>query len=62
MEKKVEDEFTEDDLVFIYTSCFALLQNISEQALPTYCGYTKQEVIEFIDRCKIILQENNIEL
>lgn len=59
-ERRIEISLTEEELIFLIQSGSALVSNISEGALPTYCGFNKEEILEFSRRLKKIADKENI--
>ena len=43
----VQVTLTADELRYVIACGAALLQNVPESALPTYCKFTKKEIIDF---------------
>jgi len=50
-------EITPEELRYIISCGPALLQNISEKAVRTYCGFGKDEIIDFTMRMRKELDE-----
>jgi argininosuccinate lyase len=47
MNKTVAVQLTPDDLRYLISCGVALVQNLSEVSLPTYCHFNKAQIIEF---------------
>ena len=59
MERKYNIELTESEIEYLISCGSALLQNIPEKSLTTYCDFTKDQIIEFSGRLRN--QERQIE-
>ena len=51
-EQLVQVELTPDELRYVISAGPALAQHIPEKSLPTYCHFTKQEIIDFSVRMR----------
>jgi hypothetical protein len=45
-------EVTPDELRYLIACGAALAQNIPERSLPTYCGFDKQQIVDFSARMR----------
>lgn len=54
--------FPDAELRFLISCGFALLQNIPEKSLPTYCKLSKQEIITFSERMRYIADSYGIDM
>ncbi len=50
-------EITPEELRYIINCGPALVQNIPEKAVRTYCGFSKEEIIDFSLRMRKTLDE-----
>ena len=55
-------EVTDDELRYLIACGYALLLNVPEESLPTYCRFTKEQIIEIGLKFRTIADENNIDL
>ncbi|GAA0660118.1 hypothetical protein GCM10009426_07790 [Rheinheimera tangshanensis] len=58
--KKISIELTEQELSYLISCGAALLQNIPEESLQTYCSFSKEQIIEFIVRLRGVAEEHGM--
>ena len=58
----VSVQLSPDELRYLISCGAALAQNIPEQSLPTYCHFTKAQILAFSARMRSILQEQGLDL
>lgn len=57
MNETVDVQLTPDELRHLISCGAALLQNLPEDSLPTYCHFNKARIIEFSTRLRTCLDE-----
>lgn len=55
--KKISIELTEQELRYMISCGAALLQNVPEESLPTYCSFSKEQIIDFTIRLRRLADE-----
>lgn len=55
-------EINDDELRYLISCGAALLQNIPEKSLPTYCHFTKDQIIELMIRFREIADSNGVDI
>lgn len=60
--KEIELIVNENEFRYLISCGFALLQNIPENSLATYCHFNKEEIVEFTIRMRDLAAKHNIEL
>lgn len=58
--KKIDLKVTEEELAYLIACGAALLQNIPEKSLPTYCQFNKKQIIEFTMKLAKIAENHNL--
>ncbi len=59
-EKRIQITLSERELIYLIQSGAALVTNISESALTTYCGFNKEEILEFSSKLRKIADKENV--
>lgn len=59
--KKINIELTEQEVRYLISCGAALLQNIPEESLPTYCSFSKEQIINFSIRLRKLADEYDIQ-
>ncbi len=60
--KMVNIELSENELRYIISCGVALMQNVPEGSVATYCGFSHEEIVEFSRKMKAVADNNGIEL
>jgi hypothetical protein len=55
-------EINHDELRYLISCGPALLQNIPEKSLSTYCHFTKDQIIELMIRFREIADNNGVDI
>ncbi|MFG3597129.1 hypothetical protein [Bradyrhizobium sp. RDI18] len=55
-------EVTPEELRYIVRCGAALSQNVPEKSLPTYCGFDKQQIVDFSARMRDELDKAGLDL
>lgn len=55
-------EINDDELRYLISCGAALLQNIPEESLPTYCHFTKDQIIKLMIRFREIADNNGVDI
>jgi hypothetical protein len=58
----IDLKVTHKELRYFITCGIALIQNVPENSLPTYCGLTKEEIIEISLRLRATADELDVEM
>lgn len=61
-ERAVEVKLTAAELRYVIACGMALVQNVPAASLPTYCGLTKEEIIEFSRRLRELADASHVEM
>ncbi|GLQ30256.1 hypothetical protein [Litoribrevibacter albus] len=59
-EKRIQITLSERELIYLIQSGSALITNISENALTTYCGFNKEEILEFSSKMREIADKESV--
>lgn len=59
-EKIVSVQLNESELRFMVSAGFGLLQNIPENSLSTYVDFSKEEILEFSTKIRLIMDKNGM--
>lgn len=59
---RIAVELTPDELRYLVQCGPALAQHIPEKSLPTYCGFTKAQIIEFSHRMRDLIEANGLDM
>ena len=60
--KLVRIDVTKKELRYFISCGFALVQNVPEESLPTYCGLNKDEVVAISLRLRQLADQLNIDM
>lgn len=55
-------DVTNDELRYLISCGAALLQNIPDKSLPTYCHFTKDQIIDLMIKFREIADANGIDI
>lgn len=55
-------ELTADELRYIIRCGAALAQNVPNSSLPTYCGFDKDQIVEFSGRMRDALDKEGLDM
>lgn len=55
-------EISDDELRYLISCGAALLQNIPEKSLPTYCHFTKDQIIDLTIKFRKIADDNGVDI
>ncbi len=55
-------EVTHRELRYLISCGLALVQNVPENSLPTYCGLSKDEILEFSLRLRKVADEFGVDM
>lgn len=58
--EKINLKVTDEELAYLIACGAALLQNIPENSLPTYCQFDKKQIIEFTMKLARIAEIHNL--
>ncbi|QIG92722.1 MULTISPECIES: hypothetical protein [unclassified Bradyrhizobium] len=53
---------TPEELRYIIRCGAALAQNVPEKSLPTYCGFDKQQIVDFSGRMRSELDKAGLDM
>ena len=55
-------ELTPEELRYIISCGVALAQNVPNSSLPTYCGFDKEQIVEFSSRMRDELDKAGLDM
>lgn len=61
-EKEIELSVTAEELRYLISCGIALVQNVRQEFLPTYCGFTKDEIIGITTKLKKVADDHGIDM
>ncbi|MDR0781272.1 MAG: hypothetical protein LBF16_11360 [Pseudomonadales bacterium] len=61
-DRTIKIEITPEELRYIISCGIALAQNIPGNSLPTYCGFDKNQIIEFSTRMRDELNKAGLDM
>lgn len=59
---EVQVALTLDEIRYLISCGAALAQNVPEDALPTYCGFTKRQIFDFSKKIRNELDRFGIDM
>lgn len=59
---RIAVELTPDELRYLVQCGSALAQHVPVKSLPTYCGFTKEQVVEFSLRMRELIDANGLDM
>jgi hypothetical protein len=59
---KMQIEITAEELRYIIRCGAALAQNVPNTSLPTYCGFDKDQIVEFSGRMRDELEKEGLDM
>jgi hypothetical protein len=60
--KKINIEITDRELRYFISCGLALVQNVPENSLPTYCGFSKDDILEISLRLRSIADKMGVDM
>lgn len=60
-EPEIQLTLSADEIRYLVRCGAALAQNVPRTALPSYCGFTLDEIIAFSDRMKNLMESAGID-
>ena len=60
-EQLINLELNPDELRYLVSCGTALLQNIPEKSLSTYCHFDKQQIVAFTSRIRKVMDKNELD-
>lgn len=60
--KSIAVDLSPAELRYLISCGVALAQNVPPESLPTYCGFTLEEIAEFSDRIRSVLDSNGLDM
>jgi hypothetical protein len=61
-EKMINIALSEKELRYIIACGIALMQNVPEGSVATYCGFSHEQIVEFSRKMKNVADDSGIEL
>ncbi len=61
MTKLFELGLTEEEILYIVAASFTVIQHVPKKSLPTYTGFTDDEIRRFIIKVEDFIHSNGIE-
>lgn len=61
MKRLLEFGLTEEEILYIVAVSFTVIQHVPSKSLPTYTGFTGDEIRKFIIKVEDFIQSNGIE-